>query len=658
MALSILRRSSQSLLIKVLLGAVALSFIVGFGAMSYVGRTVSKGGQGQQTWVATVDGEQIDVRALLNVERQIEDYYRRQFGDSADSFLAQMDLTTIALGRMVNERVLQSLAGRMGLVVSDTELGGMITKNPAFYNRGQFDRERYVQMLRRQKVSPTDYENDLRRELLGQKLRNLVFSSVKVAESELIQEYQIREEKVSLQFVKLLPERAKQQVAAFPDEELQTFFEKDKAKFEVPEKRKVNYVVFKASDFKGIEVSDEEIGAYYEAKKGTEFTQPEQVQARHILIKAEPDAAEALREAARLKANNLRQQLADGANFVELAKQQSEDDGTKDRGGDLGMFQRGRMVKAFEDAAFSLEPGVISDVVETPFGFHVIEVLNKQDAGVMDLAAATARIRGVLQQQKGKDQALAEAHTAMAELTPGADLLNYGNDHGKEVGSSSTFTATEGIPGIRMGTRAARSVFEMEQGQFSDPFVAGDIVYVFELTNIVEAHAPEFAEVKDEVREALREQRVQELLTLEGVEIITAINAGQSLPAIATARGLELQDTGLFSRQNSSIPKIGVNAELLSAAFALTKEHPVVSRPYASGDGSVVPVLSEKIEPPADGFAAKRAEYYDDMMQDKAELTLQAWIEKAETQISVVRNEEVLAAVIARNKARRAGKDN
>ena len=657
MGLSGLRRSSKSLWIKILLGAVALSFVIGFGAMSYVGRVSKKGGgNAAETWVAKVDGVPIDIDLVLRAEKFYEEKYREQFGDLADVYLAQMDLVGYALSGVINERVIEALAAHLGLTVADREVAEMIYRNPAFQADGQFSQERYIQILRRQKIPPQEFEIDLKRQLLAQKLRNLVFSSVRVADSDVREEFDARETKVNLRFLKILPKVVENDINV-TERDVRAFFDKDPEQFKSEEKRKVNYVVFNAEDYTDeITVTDEQVDRYYEANREKEFKQPEQVHARHILIKAEAGADAALKEAARLKAEGLREQLVAGADFAKLAEENSEDPGSKVRGGDLGTFPRGRMVEAFEETAFSLKPGEISELVETQFGFHIIETLEKQEESVMEKDAVADRIKRKLVAELGNERAMADAKAAKAQLPAGTDLLTYGNDNDKKVGSSSTFTKAGGVPGVPYGNRASRPIFEMEVDQISEPFAGGAAVYLFELTNIIEPTVPEFDEIKDQVEAKLREDLQKTGMETKANELLAALRAGRALDALGAEYGIEPEETGLFSRQNASIPKIGMSAELMAEAFTLGAANAIASQPYKSGPGVVVCVLKEYVAPDAAKFAADKDGIHDEMLQQKAQLTLQAWVEQAENLITVERNEPLLAELQARSKAKSAAK--
>jgi len=148
-----------------------------------------------------------------------------------------------------------------------------------------------------------------------------------------------------------------------------------------------------------VEVSDAEAKAFYD-QNSAKMQHPERVQVSHILIRVPKDANETQKAAAKKKAEDLLQQIQNGADFAQLAQTNSDDPGSKARGGALGWIQRGQTVKPFEDAAFALKPQQVSDVVESPFGYHIIKQTDHQDAGQVSFAEAEAQIKHFLTQQK------------------------------------------------------------------------------------------------------------------------------------------------------------------------------------------------------------------------------------------------------------------
>ncbi|NLH49167.1 MAG: hypothetical protein GX444_11265 [Myxococcales bacterium] len=655
--LDIMRRHSKSKLIKILLLSVALSFIIGFGAMSYVTRAKRNmgrhSGNDEMTWAAKVNGVPISVGLLARTERYLDEMYRKRFGEMAEMLLGQVDLGNMALNQLIGDRVMEVLAANMGLTVTTEEIADQIYRDGRFLTNGRFDRDRYLQMLRRQKIAPKEFENDIRRSMLSSKLRELVFASVKVTDDEVRSEFEARADQVDLRFVKIMPKDVT--AAATPtDEQVKAHFDAAPDKFKVPEKRKINYILCDAGEYeKEVTLTDAQVQEYYEANKEKEFKQPEQVHARHILIKSEPATDAAQKEAARLKAESLRLKLQNGGDFAELAKANSDDPGSKDKNGDLGWFGRGRMVKTFEDTAFSLEPNKISEVVESPFGYHIIEVLEKKPESVIPLADVTERIKNKLKTEEGLKLAKADAEKLYAKIKPDTDLLAFGKTEDKKVGTSSAFSAQQPVPGIPRGMQATRQVFEMKEKEISQPLEAGNGVYIMQLAAVEPEHLPQFEEVQADVRKDLETQLEQQAMLEKGKALIAQLQAGKSLEVVASGADLTVDETGPFARNAKSIPKIGAAPELQVAAFDLTAEKPILPRPYVSGKGVTVAVLKERQLPKPEDFTAQQGKIREELVQRKAELTLQAWMEQAEKTIQIERNQQVLDLMKERMDSRR-----
>jgi len=653
MALSFLRRHAKSRWIKILLLTVAASFIIGFGAFAYVSKSTSKGGQDgtNEIWFAKVDGAPIDLAAMSSAVRYLENRYKEMLGDAADQMLAQIDLPTQALNQMINERGIEILAKQLGLVVSDTELAQNIYRIPAFQVNGRFDRQRYIQLLHRNRMTPSEFEAEQRRELLSNKLRHLIFSTVKVSDGEVFEEWQGRNDKVSLNFVKLPAKQVEQEIN-FTDEEVKAHFEANRDKFQVPEMRKVDTLVLSPDDYTGdVEISDAEIDEFYN-KNIERFTHEEEVKASHILVKVEPGAAQEEKDAARAKAEGLLKQIKDGADFAELAKAVSDDPGTKNNGGDLNWFGRGKMVPAFDDAAFSLQPGELSEVVETNFGFHIIKVVDKRPQGVQPVEEVRDLIESALSHERAQELAMTKAKELRALINKGESLMDFGKERDLKVATSSFFALDTPVPGLADGFAATRMAFSMAEGEISEPISGGGAVYLMQLTHIVKEHAAELVEVDDKVRADMRKTRIENLLKEKAAGLVAMLRAGQSLEAVAKAYDLEVENTDMFTRQNATIPKIGMAPALLAAAFELTPEQPLLPEPVISGNNAIVGVLDKREKPQDADFSAEKESLRDELKEQKAQITLQAWMEQARKSIKVVTNEEAMEALRARAKTR------
>jgi len=206
-------------------------------------------------------------------------------------------------------------------------------------------------------------------------VRGLVVDGVSVSDAEIEDRYRQDREQVNVGFVRLSSADVAK-TATVSDADVEKWVADHPDRYRTPPRVRVRYAAYLPKDFAALAApSENEVKAYYDEHRDDRFTAPEEVRARHILIKLPPAADEKARAAARTKAEDVLAKVKKGGDFAKLAQDVSEDAGTAGKGGDLGLFSRGHMVPAFDTAAFALEPGAVSDVVETPFGFHIIKLI-------------------------------------------------------------------------------------------------------------------------------------------------------------------------------------------------------------------------------------------------------------------------------------------
>jgi len=265
---------------------------------------------------------------------------------------------------------------------------------PAFQENGAFiGEQRYQQLLRMQRppMTPAEFEENLRKQLTVQKLRSSVTDWLAVADKDLEQEYRRKNDKVKLAVVSFTADSFRKDVNV-GDADISSYFDAHKDEFKIGEKRKIRYLLLDIDALRQkVVVPSAEIDRAYN-NNIEQYSTPEQVRASHILLKTEgkDDAA------VKATAEGLLKQVRGGADFAELAKKYSEDDSNKANGGDLDYFGRGRMVAEFDQVAFTLEPGKISDVVKTQFGYHIIKVTDKKAATTRPLADVPSLNRTVI----------------------------------------------------------------------------------------------------------------------------------------------------------------------------------------------------------------------------------------------------------------------
>src|SRR5437762_1443932 len=413
--LRFLRKYSSSIGVKILYGLLTALFILWMGG--------GIGGERRQD-VAVVYGEAISRPDLEQAKEALTKQYEQLLRGRAD-LLRGLNLSGQALDQLIEQALLRHEAARLGVAVSTTDIDDTVKRLPRFQQNGRFDRSLLEAYLRDERV-PGEFEDAIRQELLKQRLEALVTDGVGVSDGELEERYRFDHERANLAFVR----SAAADLAAtitLSDEELQKYLDEHADSYRVPARVRARYVAYRPADFLSqVEVKDDDVAEYYALHKEDKFTEPEQVRARHILVKVAADAGADAKAAARKQAEELLAKVKAGADFAALAKETSQHPGSAANGGDLGLFTRGRMTPAFEEAAFALQGGGLSDVVETPFGFHVIKVEEHRPGGVKPLETVHDEIVDTLKRERSlalaRKQAV-EDRRKIARGTPFAEAL-------------------------------------------------------------------------------------------------------------------------------------------------------------------------------------------------------------------------------------------
>jgi peptidyl-prolyl cis-trans isomerase D len=357
------------------LGLVVLTFIA-FYIPSFLD-TTQVGTASASDVVATVNGR--DIRGL-DYQRRYQNQmmaYQQQYGGSInEQLLRQLGVDQQILQQMVDEQAALAEAERQGLRVSDEELAQQIFSIPALQENGRFIGEaRYEQLLMSQNppMNKGDFEENLRRSMMIDKLRSAVTGWLAVTDADVEREYKNRNEKIKLQVVAITADKFRDKVTV-TDADINSYYTAHQAEYRKGEQRKIRYLLIDRDQLRSrTTVTPQDIESYYNSNV-QQFQTPEQVRASHVLLKTEGKDEAAVRKQAE---DVLKQAKAPGADFAALAKKYSEDEGSKATGGDLDYFPKGRMVPEFEQAAFAMQPGQISDLVKSQFGFHIIKVVDK-----------------------------------------------------------------------------------------------------------------------------------------------------------------------------------------------------------------------------------------------------------------------------------------
>lgn len=609
----------------------------------------SQAGEGGPDFAAKVGGSKITEAEFRREYVQSEERYRQMYGQSFSPELARaLNLPSQVLNSLVDRRLLREEAQRLGLSVTDEEVTARILRmtdqqgNLLFVRDGAFVGEAtYRRMLAGANLSPEGFEAETREQALLEKLNRFVTESTFVGEDELKADFESRTVKARIAYA-LFPAPALP-ADSVSDADAEARFNQDPAAWELPERRRGKYLLVETALLRA-----ETAGKITEADVSAEYTRnldsyrkAEEVTARHVLYKS--DGTPEADAAARAKADTAVSRLKGGADFAALARAESEDPGSKDSGGDLGPFSRGRMVKEFEDAAFDAAQGEIVGPVKTPFGFHVIQVTGRSAERVQPLFEVAATIRARLEEERAGDEArrlARELSDRVARLgrTPSDDDLRKLTRPGVTFNETELLARADAPAGIGPNPSFMQLLFELPQGEVSEPVATARGEAILKPVEVKAAGPAPFADVKARVKAELAKER-QEQTALAAAR--AAMTPGASVEDAAKAAGLKVETPEAFPR-SGPVPGLGTSKALLDAAFA-TAVGETAGPVWVADRGAAVFRVLEVTPFDAAAFEAQKAESVERLRQQKAGRLFQSLVQRLRTETRIEVNKELLA---------------
>lgn len=638
--LHFVRRHAQSKFVKVVLGIIIAVFVL-WGVEAVVS------GGNPLTTIATVDGRPIEQISIQRAELNLTDMYRNAYrGSFTPEVRRALNLRQRALDGLIDRLVLLNEAERLGLQIGDHELRDAIVNSPGFQAGGRFNKELYLRIVRGAGMTPADYEQSRREDLAVERLQGVVLDGVKVTDAEARDEILARETKRSLAYVKFAA--SDQTVAVEPtEEELKAYYEENKTRYTEPEKARVELLTYSPERFEeGVEVTEEEIAEYYEANRETRFTQPHEVRARNILIRVPRDADEETKAKARKKLEEVQAKLAAGADFAELAREYSEDPGSRENGGDLGFFPRGRMVGPFEDAAFSLKPGEISDIVESPFGLNLLKVEEIREERVKPLEEVREEIVATLRREAAAARAR-EAAEADQQALASETIDQVAEKRGLTVERPEPLGRGDAFPSLGRSLPLTTALWELQPGGYTDPVEVNGNWVIARLVEIVPSRVPELGEVRERVDAAYRLKKGGEFAKAEAEKLHAAAKAEGSLAKAAEAAGKTVLATSPFARAGGFIPGVGSSPELKNAAFALRDDAKLADSVFVVAGDAYVVELAEETVPSEEEIAKKLDETKQQLLERRRNATFERYLTELKKKARIEIDPQRLAQIPA-----------
>ena len=492
--------------------------------------------------------------------------------------------------------------------------------------------------MQRPPMTPSEFEDNIRRGLTVEKLRAAITDWLSVPDKELEQEYRRRNDKVKLALVSFTADSVRKDVSA-SDAEVSGYFEAHKADFKIPEKRKIRYLLV---DIEALRTKVNPTAAEIERTYNNnieQYTTAEQVRASHILLKTEgkDDAT------VKAKAEDVLKQARSGADFAELAKKYSEDEASAKQGGDLDYFGKGRMVPKFDQAAFSMEPGTISDLVKTEYGYHIIKLVDKKAATTRTLPEVRQQIADQLAYEKAQAQAGDLAQELEKEIGKPADLDRVAKARGLQVQESGFFARDEPILGLGASPEAAARAFDTKQGDVAGPVRTGRGFAFLTVVARQDGYVPKLDEVKDRVRDEVVKQKARDLSRQKAAAVAAKLKSATDFEKAAKAAGLDPKTTELVTR-DAPLPDLGVAPAVETVAFRLPAG--AVSDPIATDSGTAIVKVLEKKEVTPDEWTAAKDRFREELLNDRRGRFFGAYMGKAKQRMKIQVNREALQRVV------------
>ena len=475
----------------------------------------------------------------------------------------------LMMERIVEELILNRAvayeAERLGFGITPEETAARLRQISLFYPGGEFiGEERYRQTIQQQfNMSVPEFEAELRRQALETKVFLWITGGLSVSPAEVEEEFRRRNQRVQIQYVRFRPEEFSRSLT--PDEKaVAAYFEQNRERYQVPERRRVRYL---AIDYPTLSqrlgLTRQELESYYQRNRENYFL-PERARVRHLFFLA---ATPEERAPARQKAEAALGELRRGRDFAALAKARSEDENSRERGGEIGWIQRGQTAPELERVLFGAAPGSPPQLVETSYGFHIAQVLERQPERIQTLEEVRPAIERLLRQQKLQQTAEQQAKAVVEAMRGGKNLEAAAGELDWSVLDSPLFALNERLPEFGESTDFQEAAFRLpaeSAGQPSappsEPVSLPPGFAVLQLQEVVPAHAATLEEVRAQAQQDARGERGRELAREAAQRLAEAAAQRRSLRSAAQALGTSTQTSEKFTRAGS-LPGIGLESQ-------------------------------------------------------------------------------------------------
>ena len=543
-------------------------------------------GTGGALVVANVNGEEISQQQFQREYYMQRDRMREMLGNQFDANLFDNQLKQKAINDIVDREILAQTANKEGFRISNGMLIQTIESFEAFHADGKFSNDIYKQQLAANGETPTGFEAQMRRRIVTQQLYSGIVATSLTTQHDVNYLLKLQEQQRDVGYMVLKADTYKQDADA-TDEEIQKKYSENSEAYMTPEKVSIRYLELNSKDLQtDQEPTEENLHELYEERKST-FGTPEERRSRHILLTIDAGADEAKLKEVKQKADDLYKQIKEGADFEKLAKEQSQDPGSSQLGGDIGFFGKGSLDPAYEDAMFNLKVGEVSEPVLSAFGYHIIKLEEIKESTTKSFEEVKdALIKDFKQDLAHKKYfELSEKLTNLAYEVP-TSLEDAAGATGLQIKTTPLFARSGPGPnaaefGVATNPKVVAAAFSEEvlkNGFNSELIELGENhVAVVRVDKHEEAKQRPLEEVRDQIKASIIREKSRKHAQEAADRIIAQLKKGEATPeAAAKIVNVEWKSAGALKRTDRTI-----DAKIVQQAFKAAK--PQENKPTYDG---------------------------------------------------------------------------
>ena len=608
-----IRRSTRSWFIYLAIGAIVVVFVF-WGVGSY------KASRSQDA--AEVNGTIIPMTQFSHqFSELVKRYQEKTGGEVTPEMIKALRLKEMALSQLVEEALILQAGHRLGLEVTDAELRHHIESYPAFQQNGKFDKKRYEWLLSRNHLSPQGFEAQERQQLLLRKVIGEVTSFAKVSDEELLEFFRMAKEEVDVNYLTVSPEKflARENPT---DDAVARYYQENEAEFRLPDRARVSYLIFRPKEYLDrVKLTPAAVQDYLKEHQ-EEYTRPQVIQARQILLSLPPKATEAQRQQTAQKAQELLDKASAGEDFAALARANSQDAASREKGGELGLVRRGQNPPEWDKVAFGLKPGTIG-LAATSKGIYLIKVEEIKETELLPDAAK--QVESHLKEEQARQLAKDAAQQAREELSRDS-LAQVAQKLGVTPQETPLIAMSGTVPGLGVQAAFNQAALQLKPQGISKVVAVPEGFAVLKGLEHQATHLPALAQIKDQVKAAVSKQLARKQAEQEATRLLGELRQGKPWGQVAAAAGLASKDSGFFTRFQGFLGQRQAEP-LTGAAFQLSQERPYPEKPLWWQDQYYLLAFKARREPSAQEFQKERGQMRAQFLDHKQQLLFASWLD-------------------------------